>query len=202
MTQEEFADVVLDCKILTQDEAFSVVKFFNSVLSTPVGFPEEKRYRLQHCRRFGTVVNIGSGYPYVPGEKDCLAFTVDKDISLLGVTLCGSKNNTYSVTINIANLDERKELISKAGNFSSGFIRSQEDSYYGFKVFFEHHVLLKEYVTYRIEAFITGPNSCLCRHGKHYVACSGVTFDFRICCSINNGTTVRRGQFPEILFTV
>ena len=106
MKSREFAAVVLDCKILTQDEAFSVVKYWHSVLDVPVGFPERKRRGLQRCFRFGSMDQPGSGYPYLPEEKDSLIFSVDKDISLLGVTLCGNKNNTYSVSLQIKRFDE------------------------------------------------------------------------------------------------
>ena len=103
MTQHEFADVVLDCKILTQDECFTIVKYFSSVRNTPVGFPETKRTGLkelfERCCRFRSVIHTDSGHPYVPGKKDCLLFTVDKDISFLGLTLCGSKTCDYSVEL-------------------------------------------------------------------------------------------------------
>ena len=56
ITQHEFADVVLDCKILTQDESFTIVKYLNSIRNTPVGFPETKRTGLkelfERCCRF------------------------------------------------------------------------------------------------------------------------------------------------------
>ena len=38
-SQYEFAAVVLDCKILTQDEAFRVVNYLNAVPDTQVVFP-------------------------------------------------------------------------------------------------------------------------------------------------------------------
>ena len=97
MTQHEFADVVLDCKILTQDEAFTIVKYLKSVPDSSIGFLETERTGLkeffERCCRFGSEVHIGSGYPYSPGKNDCLRFEVDKDISLLGVALCGSRNS-------------------------------------------------------------------------------------------------------------
>ena len=65
MTQHEFADVFLDCKILTQDEAFTIVKYLNSIRNTPVGFPETERTGVkelfERCCRFGAVVHAGSG---------------------------------------------------------------------------------------------------------------------------------------------
>ena len=86
MSQHEFADVVLDCKILTQDEAFSIVKYFSSVPDTPVVFSEKRRIgsrrSLERCYRFSSMVETGSGYPYVVDKRDCLLFKVDKEISL------------------------------------------------------------------------------------------------------------------------
>ena len=140
MTQHEFADVVLDCKILTQDEAFTIVKYLNSIRNTPEGFPETERTGLKEffelCCRFGSVVDTGSGHPCVPSKRHCLIFAVDKDISLLGVTLCGSRNSDYYVAIQIkrfTDCDYRHRL--KAGTFSSVCIKSDEVSYRTFSMF-------------------------------------------------------------------
>ncbi|XP_078360743.1 BTB/POZ domain-containing protein 6-like [Oculina patagonica] len=204
MTQQEFAGVVLDCNILTPDEAFSVVKFFNSVLSTPVGFSEKKRNFCQCCCRFGSVDHTSSGYPYLPDQKDCLFFTVNKDISLLGVTLCGSENNKYSVTIHIKNLDENEYIFSKSGTFSSVLIKPKPavNSYYGFTVLFDRSVFLKKDVSYLLEAFISGANSCIGQNGKDFVLCSGVRFDFKDSGFSDSGTKVAVGQFPGFHFTI
>ncbi|KAL9980113.1 hypothetical protein ACROYT_G008656 [Oculina patagonica] len=203
MKEYEFADVVLDSKILTQDEAFSVFKFFNAVLRHPLGFPEKKRIFWQCCYRFGSVDNTGSGYPYLPDKKDCLIFKVNKDISLLGVTLCGGKNNTYCVTIKIKNMNNSSYLCSKSGQFSSECINMSEPfSYYGFNIFFDCPVDIRRDVRYRIEASISGANSCFGRNGKYSVFCSGVSFSFDKSSESSNGTNVGQGQFPEFLFTV
>jgi len=211
MTQHEFAAVVLDSKILTQDEAFNIVKYFSSVPDTLVGFSEEKRIGLRgsfpRCCRFGSVVHTDSGYPYSPDKKDCLVFTVDKDISLLGVTLCASRNSNYSVVIKIKNLDVGEYLCVKPGNFLSKSIRGVKSSelvfqYFGFDIFFDRPVVVRKWVRHRIEASISGANSCFGQHGKKSVVCSGVSFDFRDSSESSNGTKVERGQFPEFIFTV
>ena len=210
MTQHEFAEVVLDCKILTPDEAFTIVKYLNSVRNTPVGFPETERTGVkelfERCCRFDSVVHTGSGYPYSPDKKDCLRFEVDKDISLLGLTLCGSRNSNYYVSIQIKRLNDshyRHRLCLKAGTFSSVCIKSDEVSYYGFNVFFDSPVDIKKGVKHRLEAFISGStNSCFGQNGQHSVVCSGVRFDFMNSSESTNGTRVDRGQFPEFLFIV
>ncbi|KAL9980116.1 hypothetical protein ACROYT_G008659 [Oculina patagonica] len=203
--QQEFAAVVLDCKILTQDEAFNVVKYWHSVLDTPVGFPEKKRSGLQElfqrCRRFVSADHTGSGLPCSDAKKDCLVFTVDKDISLLGLTLCGSESSEYSVTIQITDLERNENIDSKSGNYSPEHIKSEQVSYYGFDIFFDRPVVLKGGVRYRVEASISGASTCAGVNGKQSVLCSGVRFDFKKCCSGSN-TDVEKGQFPEFLFTV
>ena len=212
MTQHEFAAVVLDCKILTPDEAFSVVKYFSSVPDTPVGFSEKKRIgsrgSFQRCCRLGWVVHSDSGYPYLPDKKDCLIFTVDRDISLLGVTLCGSRNCNYSVTIKIKNLDDGVYLCYKSGNFPSTSIRCIKSSdqifqYFGFNIFFDLPVVIRKGVRHRVEASISGANSCYGQDGRKSVVClDHVRFDFRDSNESSNGTKAERGQFPEFLFTV
>ena len=158
---------------------------------------------VERCCRFGSAVPTGSGYPYSPGKKGCLRFGVDKDISLLGVTLCGSKDCNYSVNIRVRNLYKDNILSEKSGKFSSMCIRSEQVSYYGFNVFFDIPVHIKRSVRYRVEAFISqGTNSCFGQNGQHSVVCSGVRFDFRNSSESRNGTKVEQGQFPGFLFTV
>jgi len=211
MTQHEFAAVVLDCKILTQDEAFSVVKYFSSVPDTPVGFSEKKRIgfrgSFQRCCRFGSVVHTDTGYPHSPDKKECLLFTVDKEISLLGVTVCGSRNCNYSVTIKIKDLDISEYICYKSGNFPSTSIRCIKSSelvfqYFGFNIFFDRPVVIRKGIRHRVEASICGANSCFGQDGKKSVVCLGVRFDFRDSSESRNGTRVEQGQFPEFLFTV
>ena len=124
MTQHEFADVVRDCKILTPDESFTIVKYLNSIRKNPVGFPETKRTGtelVERFFRFGSVVDTGSGHAYVPGKRDCLIFKVDRDISLLGVTLFGSRNCDYSVVTQIDHFEKFEWIddCNQKGQFSS-----------------------------------------------------------------------------------
>lgn len=214
MTLHEFAAVVLDCKILTSDEAFSVVKYFSSVPDTPVGFSEKKRIgsrgSIQRCCRFGAVVHTDAGYPYPPDAKDCLIFTVDKDISLHAITLCGSRNCNYSVVMKVKNLDDGEYLCCKSGNFSSTLIRSTKSSesagvfhYFGFNIFFDRPVVIRKGIRHRVEASISGANSCFGQDGRKSVVClDRVKFHFRDSGESSNGTRAERGQFPEFLFTV
>ena len=203
MKEHDFAAVVLDCKVLTPDEALSVFKFFNSVPGSPLGFPEKRRRGCYHrCCRFGLVDLSGPGYPYSPPKKDCLFCKVDRDVLLHGVTLCGSENNNYIVAIHIRNHSEAKYIISKTGTFSSVRIKAEAGCYYGYRIFFDPPVVFQKGVSYRFEATIHGANSCFGRNGKSPMVCSGVKFSFENSSESSNGTSTVRGQFPEFLFTV
>ena len=199
MKQQDFAGVVLDTKILTQDEVFDVVKYFNSVLSSPVGFPVKKRLRTFACCRFENLNNADLSYSYFSGKQDCLIFTVDKNLLLLGLTLCGSENNDYSVTIRIKKLDGVC-LDSVCGKFPSVLIEEELHSFYGFKILFDDPIVIKKGIKHRIEASIFGANSCSGRNGQKVVVCSGIKFSFADSSEDRNGTGVVRGQFPELLF--
>ena len=199
MKQQDFAGVVLDTKILTQDEVFDVVKYFNSVLSSPVGFPVKKRLRTFACCRFENLNNADLSYSYFSGKQDCLIFTVDKNLLLLGLTLCGSENNDYSVTIRIKKLDGVC-LDSVCGKFPSVLIEEELHSFYGFKILFDDPIVIKKGIKHRIEASIFGANSCSGRNGQEVVACSGIKFSFADSFEDRNGTGVAKGQFPELLF--
>ena len=209
MTEHEFASIVLDCKLLTQDEAFSLFKYFNSVPDIPVGFPETKRTGLkelfERCCRFDSVVHTDQGYHYSPDKRDCLYFRVDRDISLLGVTLCGSRNCDYSVALKIQRFDGflLYDVCNTGGSFSSECIKSNHFCYYGFNVFFDSPVGMKKGVRYHVRASISGyANSCFGQNGQRSVVCSGVRFDFENSLQSSNGTQVERGQFPRLLFIV
>ena len=64
MEEKEFANVVLDCDILTQKEAYDMMKYFNSVLTLPVGFSDAKRSGCLHrIFRFQSIES-GEGWYY------------------------------------------------------------------------------------------------------------------------------------------
>ena len=201
MKQQDFAGVVLDTKILTQDEVFDVVKYFNSVLSSPVGFPVKKRLCAFACCRFENLDNVDSSHSYSSSKQDCLIFTVDETISLLGVTLFGSENSKYFVTIRIKKLDVSGEnLKSVSGKFPSVLIEGEFHSFYGFRILFDDPIVIERGIRYRITASISGPNSCFSRNGQKFVTCSGIKFRFEATSEDRIGTGVAQGQFPELLF--
>jgi len=201
MKQEDFASVVLDSKILTLDEIVSIIKCLSAVSSSPVIFPERKRCGLIHrCNRFDST---SSGWGY-GAFKDAICFSVDKDIVLHGVCLFGSENNTYSVDLEVVDYNAKLVLMSENGKFNSVKFQGKKNSYYGFKVPFAgmKGVILKKNTKYDVRAKISGSNSQSGTDGVSSVQCSGVTFAFGHSECSRNGTGVKGGQFPELIFSL
>ena len=159
---------------------------------------------LHRCGRFESV-SVGS-WGYGQGSKDFLGVTVDKDVTLHGLCLFGSENNSYTVSLEIkdaSDIDNLCLLVSKSGTFSSKLLQYKRDNYHGFEVLFDSPVDLKKNTKYKIEALISGPMSGNGVSGSSTFLCNGVTFTFLDYTSRpNNGTTSTLGQFPEFLFSV
>ena len=160
MKQKEFADVVLDTKILTPNEVLLFFKFYSSSLTSPVGFSETERRGsygvIYRCGRFQSL--SVKGWDYM-GKRDFLGFTVDKDITLHGLCFFGSENNSYTVTLEVKVSSNNLTLVSKSGTYSSKLFKYKNVSCHGFEVLFDFAVVLKKNTQYQIEASISGPQS-------------------------------------------
>jgi len=153
------------------------------------------------CCRFPS---IRKGYWDYGGEADVVDFTVDKDIMLHGLCLCGSETSDYSVDLTIRVIGCKPDylphtLVSKTGRFSSKLL--QPANYYGFEILFDPTITCTKNIKYEIRAVISGSTSWVGSGGVSTVVCSGVTFTFTDNANCSNGTSTRSGQFPEILFS-
>ena len=203
MTIEEFASVVIDTNLLTTEETNGLFKFFAIPgHNAPVEFPKnERRPHIVRCERFGSV---NGKWNYGMSRKDYLGLTVDRDIKLLGISLFGSENNSYKVTLEVKKAYNNTTIVSKSGTYPSNILPSKRHRYYGYEVLFDSAVLLKKNIRYDIEAFITGPTSERGEKGFDTVKESDVTFTFsEIEGKVDsNSTSHCFGQFPEFLFSV
>ena len=134
------------------------------------------------------------------GDKDLLDLTVNQDILLHGLCLCGSEGNDYNVTLEMKNASNNLCLASRSGTFSSEPLQYKSNKYHGFEVLFDPPVNLKKNTKYRIEALVSRKGE----RGSSTVQCDGVTFTFSDSTSggSSNGTSCLGGQFPEFLFSV
>ena len=191
MTVEEFASFVPDSNLLNLDEITVLFKFF-AIKTSPVAFskvPRRKPFR--RVGRFQSVKTGGCSYGS-DGSSHVLEFSVEGNITLKGICLLGSENNTYTVTMNLNEISTGITVISKAGTFSSERLQCKGLSYYGFEVLFDSGADLKKNTQYRIQATIAGPPSGCGEITLSKGEESGVTFTF------SSG----RGQFSEFLFSV
>ncbi len=195
MEQTEFADVVLDREILTPQEVFNMVKHFNSVSASPVGFKGIKRVgTLRSCFRFGYVIReCCSG----KGCNECLYFHVNKDIMLHGICLFGSENSENELTLTVKEI-HGGEIVNKSGKFSSVLQHRKDVSFYGFVVMFDPVNLTRD-KQYSVQVKMNGPRSCCGYHGNKEVTSQGVTFFFGNADCTCSTTTVH-GQFADFLF--
>jgi len=203
MDEKDFASLVLDSKILTKEEIVSVLKLRNSVPSPPKEFSKTKRSGsdndIQRCCRFNSL--SGCRLQYGPSTHQYIIFSVDRDIKLLGVCLFGSENNTHTVELRVGVYGIATVLAHKTGQFSSELLRGEKFNYCGFKVLFDS-VVLKRNTEYYVHAKIIGPDSTCGDNGDSTVTCSGVTFTFKTFSWLTNNTTIQKGQFPGLMFSL
>ena len=200
MEQQEFADVVLDCDILTKTELFDLIKYFSAVLKFPTGFSEAIRpgsLQRKVCRFGPTQKDIG--WRYCAGTSNSIVVSVDKTIKLHAVRLFGSENNKYSVTLTVTD-SSGVALATKVGRFMSQLIPCERGDYHGFDIAFEPPIALHAGIQYSLEAFIGGSPSKFGDFGLPRVEQAGVTFYFANKAGAD--TSVSVGQFPELVFTV
>ena len=205
MEQQEFADVVLDCDIVTKKELSDLVKYFNSVLNFPIGFSDAMRPgsppRIK-MSRFKEMIDL-LGWSYGGDFKNSTVVSVDKTVKLYAVRLFGSGSNEYSVTLTITD-SNGVALATKTGKFMSQEVQSERGVYHGFDVAFKPPVTLQAGIQYSLDASISVPPSWYGQVGSTRVEHVGVTFLFANTAGARKGcdTTVSQGQFPEFVFTV
>ena len=197
MEEKDFADVVLDCNILTQKECFDMMKYFNSVLKIPVGFPENSRagYLRIMCRFRA----LGIGWEYPAEYTNSIILSVDRNIKLHALRLFGSENSEYSVTLSVKVSGNGVYVATKNGKFLSEHIDSEIGDYQGFDIKIEPPITLEANTDYIVSAKITGPPSWCGYFGQRSVVHSGVNFSFK-----NHGSRTRvcQGQFSEFVFAL
>ena len=205
MGQEEFADVVLDCDILTKKELSDLMKYFNCVLKFPLGFSEAARdgsYESHRVSRFESVKNL-IRWSYAPNGRNSVVVSVDRNIKLHVVRLFGSENNEYSVTVKVSDANG-VALATKEGKFLSELVQSEGGECHSIDIVFKRPVALKKRINYCVEALIHGPPSFCGQGGSCCVKLADVEFFFANTTGARElrDTTVPTGQFFEFEFTV
>lgn len=204
MTRDDFDGTVLNRKILTPQETFTMVEYYNSVLTAPLEFVQAKRSGLrQQCCRFKSVVLETGNFPYCSYKRDCLFLAVDRDVVLHGVGMFGSQNRKYQVTVTLRDSTNGSVMATKTGKYSSVLmaLKDQSGNFYGFDVIFDSPLLLKKGVYYYVKAAMSGPIIWHGKSGVNCIQCPGVKFSFKNHKK-NLKTNIREGQFPHFVFSL
>ena len=184
MKQSEFMDVVVDTKILTQEETSNVVlKFLGSTVKSPNGFLEmEREGSLLRCCRYHNYHRV-VGYSIDSSFFNPVPLTVDKDIVLHGVSFWAMESELYAtitVTINVY-LGTSLLLLSETESADVLKKESAFCTYHGFDILFENAVAMKKNVQYCVAIAIDLPAAEFFYGYDHdfvSIYCGGVTFNF------------------------
>ena len=205
MSQKEFLAVVPDSNILTTKEIVDLMKHYNSMLTSPLQFSASPRKRrVGTCLRFtGFIEPVSQDRRGYTGKlSDCICFTVNKDIHLIGVEHFGCEGGTYTVRTQLIDTVSGSCVASKSGVYSSEEKRQNAVKYHGFTVLFDDAVPIKQNNCYEVVSFVNGVPSWCGYYGKRAVESFGVTFTFNDSenKTYSIDTDVNKGQFPALLF--
>ncbi|KAL9956927.1 hypothetical protein ACROYT_G038488 [Oculina patagonica] len=194
MSEKEFVLHVFDCNILTSKELSDMMKHYNHVLKSTLTFTKTPRIASVHrCYRFAKFSPQNTYWNYW-SKPDCISFTVNKPIKLLGVQHYGCEGGKYTVSTELKDIINDSSLVKQSGTYVS-----EEDDindYHGFDVFFNRPVCLEENKKYKLVSIFEGPVSWSGKQGQKTVECEGVQFTFTDFLSSLGG------QFPAFVFSL
>lgn len=180
MEQKEFAEVVLDCEILTPKEAYDIMKYFIGVLPNPVGFLETKRSGGNPRISMYTVLGFELEDPAGHGDlfsNDKMTLSVNKTIELQAVRLFGSKNNEYKVSLEVWDI-YGCSLASVTDIFTSMPMRSDMGHYHGIRVIFNPSLTLQADAQYFFYVTLEGPPTWYGEDGVSHKEHDDLTISF------------------------
>lgn len=194
MSQKEFAEIVPDTGILTENEIIQMFMYFvlhrePSEFSTIPRFLNNRAIR--RCKRFSAVGDFWRC------DRKCyyfmMSFTVSVPVVFRGVRLFGCKGERYFV-----------RLVLSGAMVVEVFFLSEEvvsDGYHGVDIILEQWYELRPEKSYNLRALMKkGPKSSYGLCGKEKVVCKDTTFSFHAPDTDRYGSTFSEGQFAEILF--
>ena len=208
MSQKEFASVVVDCEILTQNEIGFMMKHYGGVgLESSLPFMHSSRqprtgpfHRVYRFTEVSPPETPNGRWHYIRGNTDALNLTVSKAITLHGVQHLGSESGEYTVSLEVKDVTNSGiSLVKLTGTYSSE--KDEANGYHGFDVMFDHPVCLEQGKTYETVSLIKGPSSWRVTKGKESDEVQGIQFSFISSGSSKNGTGVYIGQFPAFIFS-
>ncbi|WAR25067.1 BTBD6-like protein [Mya arenaria] len=157
--------------------------------------PDDKS--IQTCVRFSAVCEDGSWY--CGGETDAIAFSVESKIWLHGILVYGSYIGEGSYDVRTCVLDNADAELVKINTS----IRTTEQQL-TYVILFENAIPLEEDKKYIVTTKLTnagGVDTYQGLNGKVNVDVNNVRFTFSKTRHSRNGTDVKIGQIPGLLFS-
>ena len=201
MTLKEFSDDAAQSGILTSDETINIFLYFGSKDDSKVKsfltHPRPGAHRVYRCTRFPS---YGQNWLCEGTNVDSIKFTVDRDITVLGVGLYGISNvedSSRSFSVDVELLDSHNDVMcTYEGSFFSDVNKHVHD------VLFDEPVIVRGHRPYIIRVLLKGPSTLGGTDGMRDVIAEGVRFRFDVDEASFNGTTTADGQIPDIVFKI
>lgn len=202
MSKEEFTAGAAQSGLLNYSEILSLFSYFILNPKPSVGFQTVPRCSItgkeQTVCRFQ---HTSSEWGY-SGTSDRIRFSVDKRIFLIGYGVYGSmqKPAIYDVTVELIHTASGKVIAKNATSFSC------DGSKYTYRIMFKELAEILPNTIYTASATFKGPLSYYGTKGlktvlMDYDSGNGkVKFEFSSEMGDNNGTSVEKGQIPELIF--
>ncbi|XP_068756004.1 BTB/POZ domain-containing protein 6-like [Montipora capricornis] len=201
MTLKEFSDDAAQSGILTSDETINIFLYFGSKDDSKVKsfltHPRPGAHRVYRCTRFPS---YGQNWLCEGTNVDSIKFTVDRDITVLGVGLYGISNvedSSRSFSVDVELLDSHNDVMcTYEGSFFSDVNKHVHD------ILFDEPVIVRGHRPYIIRVLLKGPSTLGGTDGMRDVIAEGVRFRFDVDEASFNGTTTADGQIPDIVFKI
>lgn len=201
MTLREFSEDAAQSGILTSEETINIFLYFGSKNESKVNsfltHPRQGAHRVYRCRRFPS---YGQDWLCEGTNVDSIKFTVDRDITVLGVGLYGVSNaedSSRSFSVDVELLDSHNDVMcTYEGTFFADANKHVND------ILFDEPVVVRCQQPYVIRVLLKGPSTLGGTDGMRDVIAEGIRFRFDVDEASFNGTTTADGQIPDIIFKI
>lgn len=139
--------------------------------------------------------NVMSGKAYQRDNKDCLAFISSEDIILQKILIFGShqKAGQYRIEFRVFEDGDHQLFYKNVTINTDGAVKEYE-------IELTPPLRIQKEKVYTLDMLMKGPASFYGTNGMHFVAVDGVNFTFVTNEEGTNGTNIRIGQFPGMIF--
>ena len=152
---------------------------------------------MYRCRRFAS---YGQDWLCEGTNVDSIKFTVDRDITVLGVGLYGVSNvedSSRSFSVDVELLDSHNDVMcTYEGTLFADANKHVND------ILFDEPVVVRCQQPYVIRVLLKGPSTLGGTDGMRDVIAEGIRFRFDVDEASFNGTTTADGQIPDIIFKI